>query len=226
MLDETLKSFVGHQIELSPAVGRDATSDATDALERGHRTSITAVVVGLTEQWQLRIDTDDLNVLRLGDRAVYAQPISSATLFRIQGMLEVLTHHPLPAECLLTPFDHDGILERRQWLRIPTVLPVRVEMRGTGQDCAMVIETTSIDLSGGGLKIRNGPPCKDGSRVALVIELPGCPIDVEAEVLETMPGGMARLRFVRMTESAYRRVVRHLFDVQREARMRRPVEYS
>jgi PilZ domain-containing protein len=208
---------------LSAAVGREAAREGLGALERSRTPAVSAVVVRMTEQSQLCIESDDLDVLKLGDRAVYAQPVSSATLFRIQGMFEILTYDPLPAECLLTPFAHDGVLERRQWIRVPTVLPVRLELAGNAHAGKMRIETTSVDLSGGGLKICDGPSAKDGLHVEVVIELPTGPIEVAAEVLETMPDGITRLRFVQMKESAYRRVVRHIFDVQRASRRAREV---
>jgi hypothetical protein len=218
MLDETLRSFVGQRVDLSAAVGRDAAREGSRPSGGGHTSRVSAVVVRMTEQSQLCIESDDVEVMKLGDRAVYVRPVSSATLFRIQGMLEVLTYDPMPAECLLTPFSHDSMLERRQWIRVPTVLPVRIELKGTAHTGKMIIETTSVDLSGGGLKICEGPSSEDGLHVGVVIELPTGAIDVGAEVLETMADGVTRLRFVQMKESAYRRVVRHIFDVQREHR--------
>jgi len=79
---------------------------------------------------QLRRETDAMRILHLEDGAVFAEPISNSALLRVQGTLEVLAYQPPSAVCVLTPFDQSGALERRQWIRVPTVLPVEIEARG------------------------------------------------------------------------------------------------
>jgi PilZ domain len=213
MIDpEVLNSFVGQSVELSPAAGRQA----------GHRTAkgsqpLVADVVGVTERSQLRLEGTDLRVVELDGRAVHAESMSVSASLRIQGMLEVLAPPVQPAVSVLTPFEHPGAIERRQWARVPAVLPVVIEGSGAN-DGDQSFRTLSVDLSGGGIKLNGAPDVGVGSWVTLAIELPTGPVEVEAEVLETVCGGATCLRFLRMPESVRSRIVRHVFHVQVEVR--------
>ena len=210
MLDEDLlSSFVGHWIDLRPAAGRDA-HNRTKAIA-----PLVAKIIGKTKQSQLHLETDDIRVLELRDRAVLAESTSSTALFRLQGMLEVVDNRPAPFACLLTPFDHPGALERRQWVRVPTVLPVTFDVRRA--DDVSTIRTVSVDLSGGGMKLRDMAGVTVGSTISLAIELPSGTIEVRAEVLDIRQG-LGRLRFLAMSESAHQKIIRHTFNVQIELR--------
>ncbi len=212
MLDtDLLNTFVGHAVELSPAAGRDAVHRAT----RG-APPLVAEIVGFTERSQLHLEGTDMRMVELDGRAVHLESTSSAALFRIQGMLEVLVEHPRPALGVLTPFDHPGAVERRQWARVPSLLPVELEIGRGGGDA--VVRTVSVDLSGGGIKLDAGAGVKVGSWVTLAIELPSGPVEVEAEVLQVSRDGTTSMRFLRMPESARRHIVRHVFQVQIELR--------
>jgi len=210
MLDEELlSSFVGHTIDLRPAAGRDAHTRTT-ATE-----PLVARIIGKTKTSQLHLETNDVRVLELRDRAVHAESTSSTALFRLQGMLEVLDGQPAPLVCLLTPFDHPGALERRQWVRVPTEIPVTIDTsRG---DEAGAIRTVSVDLSGGGIKLRAMDGVTVGANPALALELPSGTIQVRGEVMDVR-GGFARLRFHTMSESVHQRIIRHIFSVQIELR--------
>jgi len=204
--------FVGHWVALRPAAGREAMRDTGAAAASGG-TAPVAMITSTMGRAQLRLETDDLRVLRLKDRAVYAEPTSSATRFRVQGMFEVLTEHPPPVVCVLTPFDHPGALERRQWVRVPTVVPVQIDCGG-GIGDRDTVRTVSVDVSGGGIRLHDRIGVKVGTWVSLAIELPSGLVEVDAEVLEVRRDGATRLRFLRMPESVHSRIVRHVFDIQ------------
>jgi c-di-GMP-binding flagellar brake protein YcgR len=209
--------FVGHWVALRPAAGREAAPGA-HAAGPGAGSPLVAMVTSTTGRAQLRLETDDLRVLHLKDRAVYAEPTTSATRLRVQGMLEVLADPAPPAVCVLTPFDHPGALERRQWVRVPTVLPVRVDESDGGDGDGDPIRTTTVDVSGGGVMLRDGISAKVGAWVTLALELPSGPVEVRAEVLGPRREDATRLRFLRLPESVHSRIVRHVFDIQIEAR--------
>lgn len=213
MLDtELLNTFVGHSVELNAAAGREAVHRA----RKGAR-PLVAEIVAITERSQLRLEGTDTRMLELDGRAVHLESTSSAALFRVQGMFEVLDQHPQSALGVLTPFDNPGSVERRQWARVPSLLSVQLEsLRSSDGDGA--VRTVSVDLSGGGIKLDNGSGVKVGSWVTLAIELPSGPVEVEAEVLEVGGNGTTSLRFLRMPESARRQIVRHVFQVQIELR--------
>jgi hypothetical protein len=209
---DVLNRFVGQAVQLSPAAGRQA----------GHRTSnggrpVVVQVVGMTERSQLRLEGTDMRVAELHGRAVHAESTSISASLRVEGMLEVITQQPQPVVSVLTPFDHPGAIERRQWARVPTVLPVVMESTKP-REGDEPFRTLSVDLSGGGIKLNGGPEVRVGSWVTLGIELPSGPVEVEAEVLEVGRGGMTCLRFLRMPESVRSRIVRHVFHVQIEVR--------
>ncbi len=217
MLDEDfLRSFVGQGIELRPAAGRNAAREDQKASYRGGL-AVVATVTGTTERSQLRIETDDMKVFELADRAVSAECISSLALLRVQGGLEVLANGPLPPVIsVLSPFDHPGAVQRRQWARVRCVVPVRIHTRDwleTGWD-EEAVHTESIDLSGNGIKVGTGPEVTVGTTVTLVVELPTGPVTVKGEVLERGDDGVTRLEFLRMPEAMRKRIVRHVFDVQ------------
>jgi c-di-GMP-binding flagellar brake protein YcgR len=163
------------------------------------------------------METGDTNVFELSDRAVYAECISSLALLRVQGGLEVLADRSVsPVICVLSPFDDPGAVERRQWVRVRCVVPVRIHTRDwqeTGWD-EEAVHTESIDLSGNGIKLGGGPEVTVGTTVTLVVELPTGPIRVKGEVLERAHDGVTRLGFLSMPEAATKRIVRHVFDVQ------------
>ena len=215
--DDFLRSFVGQGIELRPAAGRDAVREGQKASYRGGGLAVVATVTDMTERSQLRIETGDMNVFELADRAVYAECISSLALLRVQGGLEVLATGPVPPViCVLSPFDDPGAVERRQWVRVRCVVPVRIHTRDwfeTGWDDEAV-HTESIDLSGNGIKLGTGPEVTVGSTVTVVIELPTGPVKVKGEVLERGHDGVTRLGFLGMPEAMRKRIIRHVFDVQ------------
>jgi hypothetical protein len=219
---DLLNSFIGHPIELRPAAGKDAVRDKQTTAVRGGTRLVAAAVTGVTERLQLRLETNDVRIMDFKDRAVYAEVNSSLVLLRVQGMLEVLGGDPPPTVCVLTPFDHPGAIERRQWVRVRTELPVGIERRGRTDEDEGPIRTATVDLSGGGIKLRASFVGKVGSRITLALELPSGPVEVEAEVLELGRNGMIRLQFLNMTESVRKRVFRHVFDVQRKLRKPAP----
>jgi hypothetical protein len=212
-----LKSFVDQGIELRPAAGRDAVREGQKPSHRGGGLAVVATVTGTTERSQLRIETGDMNVLKLADRAVSAECISSLTLLRVQGGLEVLANgSPPPVVCVLSPFDDPGSIERRQWVRVRCVVPVRIHTRDSlesGSD-EEAVQTESIDLSGNGIKLGTGPDVTVGATVTLVVELPTGPVTLKGEVLERRRDGVTRLGFLGMPEATRKRIIRHVFDVQ------------
>jgi c-di-GMP-binding flagellar brake protein YcgR len=159
---------------------------------------------------------------------VFAEFSSSEALFRVQGMLEVLIRNPAPVVCLLTPFETPEAVQRRQWVRVRTVLPVEVDCLADDEaendiiEGENVVRTVSLDLSGGGIRLRDGKGIEVGSELTMVVELPSGPIEVKGVVLEIQRNGDARVRFLNPPESARGRIVRHVFDVQMEIRRSRP----
>jgi len=214
---DIFSAFVGRWVELRPADRAGALRVTKTELQRWDR-PLEVAVISRTGNSQLRLGTKDRRVLDLADRAVYAEFSSSEALFRVRGMLEIVDHHPPSTICMLMPFEHPEAIQRREWVRVRTVLPVEIATCKRSAGDGKVIRTTSVDVSGGGIKLRDGLGVGVGSKVILAVELPSGPVEIGAEVLEIEPDGATRLRFLKVPESARRRIVRHIFDAQIETR--------
>jgi hypothetical protein len=208
--DDVLDLLARRGVRLRPGVGDQAVPGTPERWAE----PVQVAVIGVTESWQLRLETDDERVVELRDRAVYAEFSSSEALFRIHGTLEVLTDRPLSTVCRLMPVAGPEVIQRREWLRVPTSLPVTLRYRDGGK----VMDTISIDLSGGGIQIRDGPGLGVGSTATLTIALPSGPVQVECEVVTFGADGAVKLRFLETPEVVSQRIVRHVFDVQLELR--------
>jgi hypothetical protein len=199
---DVLSDLVGRRIELRPALGHDRRSAAWDIPVR-------ADALSLTERSQLRLRVIDPRIVDLGDRPVYGEFSSTEALFRVHGNLEILETPSPPVVCLLTPYQRPEMIQRRQWLRVKTELPVQIACPAL-EEAQMV----SVDLSGGGVCLRGDLEIDPESELTLTVELPSGPTTVQGEVVDVCREGTVRVRFLRLPESARVRIVRHVFDVQ------------
>jgi hypothetical protein len=211
---DVLSDLVGRRIDLRPALGRDSRSSEWDVPVR-------ADAVSLTQRSQLRLRVIDPRIMDLGDRPVYGEFSSSEALFRVHGSLEILDTPSPPVVCLLTPYDRPETIQRRQWLRVKTELPVQIACPPE-EEARMV----SVDLSGGGVCLRGDLETDPGSELTLTVDLPSGPATIQGEVVDVSREGTLRVRFLRIPESVRVRIVRHVFDVQldlRKGRRHRPL---
>lgn len=177
-----------------------------------------AVVLGVTDRSQLELTTTDDRVLHLDWHDVHAETGSGNGTFRMLGTLEVVVHRPGTTVCLLSPHSAGEVRPTREWLRVRTEVPVHVANLLGATDEEAVVDTVSVDLSGGGIRLRDGTGLKVGSTLTLLIELPSGPVEVDCQTVSQGHDGSAGLRFLRRPESVSQQIIRHVYDVQLAAR--------
>ncbi|HXW34078.1 MAG TPA: PilZ domain-containing protein, partial [Acidimicrobiales bacterium] len=104
--------------------------------------------------------------------------------------------------------------QRRQWVRVRVAVPV--ELKGTGTRKAS-LSTSTVDISGGGVRLGDARPMRRGDGVSMAIELPDGSVEVTGRILDIASGGEARVKFEGLSEGASKRIVRFVFDVQRDS---------
>ncbi len=159
---------------------------------------------------------------------------TGAELVRLVGTVHLIVTDRVPLIAAFRPQRPPEQLQRRQWVRVPTALPVRYR-RGHvaglhlvgppgGSRHAGEASATAVDLSGGGVRLSGLAPVDPGTGLVLVLDLDSGPVEVEAEVLGRLADGTVRLRFVKVSEAVSQRIVRQVYAVQLRRRRLLPVE--
>lgn len=219
--------------ELSALVGRWAYLRPTDgqAVVRAGRVgpapapvppafgtdSVEVAVVSSLDR-VLRCETRDRRAVALGGRPVVVEFGANEAMVRVPGTVRVMIDKPLPIVLAVTaigPLEH---LQRRQWVRAQVVVPV--ELRADAHHGGGTVRTTTIDLSGGGVRIKMPDSLPQGEELRLVLWLPDGPIEVDGTVLDDTDGQSVRVAFDHVPESVSKRLVRFVFDVQVKHRRR------
>ena len=107
------------------------------------------------------------------------------------------------------------ILQRREYVRVQTSRPVLVSIGGRGQ-----IESSSVDLSGGGMLLGGLEHLPVGSQLEFRLTTDGDspPITGTGRVVRSDHNGRCAIAFRSISEGNRRRLIRFLFDCQREER--------
>jgi c-di-GMP-binding flagellar brake protein YcgR len=215
---DELSALIGRWARLRP-LGPEPFVDATDAVGGGRLRVVPApeppVEVALVSCLDsvLRGETRDRRALALAGRSVLVELGASEAMVRVPASVRILVDQPLPVVLALTVTGALEHLQRRQWVRARVQVPVEVQAEGTrGGDAPFRAQT--VDLSGGGARLRTAEPLHAGEEIHLILWLPSGPIDVPAVVLEAIGDGTARVAFERVAEAVAKRLVRFVFDVQ------------
>jgi len=214
--EHELGALVGRWARLRPADGEPVVRDGHGARTEaglampGADWVEVAVISNLDEV--LRCETRDRRAAALGGRPVYMELGLSEAMLRLPGKVRVMGDHPTPVVLAVSatgPLEH---LQRRQWVRAQTSVPVEllVDARHGGG----VFRTTTLDLSGGGARVKLVGPMEVGELVHLTFWLPEGPLEVAGTVLDATTDGSLRVAFEQVPESVSKRLVRFAFDVQ------------
>lgn len=116
----------------------------------------------------------------------------------------------------LRPID---VLQRREYVRVRAARPVLVMLAGT----SAAIETSSVDLSGGGMLLSGLDHVRVGERIGFRLQLErdgdlGSQIVGTGTVVRSDPGGKRAVSFDSISEGDRRRLIKFLFECQREER--------
>ncbi|MDA8280880.1 MAG: PilZ domain-containing protein [Actinomycetota bacterium] len=160
----------------------------------------------------LRCETRDPRAVALAGRPVLVELGATEAMVRLPGMVRVLIDRPLPIVLAVTARGELEYLQRREWVRARVTVPVEIVVDATHGGRAF--RSTTVDLSGGGARIKLAGPVEEGEAVRLTLWLPTGPLEVDCNVLEVIEESTARLVFDNVPEAVCKRLVRFVFDVQ------------
>lgn len=108
------------------------------------------------------------------------------------------------------------VTQRRKHVRVPLMLPVALARAGGGPSW----ESTTIDLSGGGMLVGGVPELEVGEEVvfSLALEQRGPPVCGTARVLLARRGHARAMQFDRLDDDERERIIRVVFERLRVAR--------
>jgi c-di-GMP-binding flagellar brake protein YcgR len=111
-----------------------------------------------------------------------------------------------------------GVTQRREHVRVPSRLPIRVQRLLAGGEPTGPLDTFVIDISGGGLRIAGPDVLRVGDRIRFELALPEGRERLEgrARVARRATDGTHGLEIDDVPEGRRDRIVRHVFERQRE----------
>ncbi len=204
-----LGALVGRWARLRPTDGAGIVRDGASRRPAGDWVEV-AVVSNLDTV--LRCETRDQRALGLAGRPVLVELGAPEAMVRLPATVRVLVGSPPPVVLAVAVAGELEHLQRREWVRARVTVPVEITVDATHGGGSF--RSTTVDLSGGGVRIRLAGPLEEGEPVGLTLWLPTGPIEVDCTVLEVTEDGMARLAFDRAPEAVSKRLVRFVFDVQ------------
>lgn len=209
--------------EMGALIGRWArlrpTDGATTASARHLRSvgdaargdSVEVAVVSSLEM-VLRCETRDRRAMQLDGRPVMVELGAPEAMLRVPATVRVLVDHPLPIILAVTVSGELEHLQRRTWVRARVQVPVEVVTDASREEGTF--RATTVDLSGGGARLKTSEPLRSGEPLGLTLWLPGGPVEVDSEVLGISGDGTARVVFLQVPEAVGKRLMRFVFDVQ------------
>ena len=110
-----------------------------------------------------------------------------------------------------------SLIQRREYARVQADLPVSVVREsGDGEQ----ITARTVNISGGGVMVRGVPEVELGERVCVVLWLDDGrrPLETPARVVRDVEPGVVGLLFDLIDEPARERLIRYVFEREREQR--------
>ncbi len=108
------------------------------------------------------------------------------------------------------------VIQRREYVRVKAARPVQITLEGS----SAAIESHSVDLSGGGMLLGGLDHVRVGERIGfrLCTETDGAQIIGTGTVVRSDPGGRRAVAFDSISDGDRRRLIKFLFECQREER--------
>jgi hypothetical protein len=162
----------------------------------------------------LRMESRDPRVLGLDGVAVIVECPTGDELVRLKGRLDVLVRVPPPFLAAVVVFDEPLRIQRRRARRVRTRVPVRLLRDRKGAFPVAAVLTETLDLSAGGMLVRDADGIGAGEGVVVELDLPGGTLRVRGRVLEVRAGGRGRVAFEELPEGTTKRLARYVFTVE------------
>lgn len=217
MEQHELGALVGRWARLRPADGDALLQPGNlQRLVNGAAAEVVEVAVVSALDRVLRCETRDRRALALAGRPVLVELGASEAMLRVEATVRVLVDRPLPVVLAVPVTGELEHLQRRQWVRARVQVPVEVVTEATRGPLGF--RATTVDLSGGGARLRTAEPLAVGDQLRLLLWIPGGPVEVDCTVLHLGGEGSAQVAFDAVPEAVSTRLMRFVFDVQVRAR--------
>ncbi|NPV92031.1 MAG: hypothetical protein HPY50_14790 [Firmicutes bacterium] len=176
-----------------------------------------------------------------GDTMVLAMPMSRGEIVTLRRETRVLINFmlndanhafeapilermrdPLPVFVVRLPTEAVK-RQRRSWVRVPASLRISyTTVKDKVIDDELFLETSTIDVSGGGLLFYSDRGYRPGESMRIILHLPKRPLEVKARVIRStiIPDQQPRLyqtgvEFIDIRERQRDRVMKYIFEQQR-----------
>jgi PilZ domain len=156
----------------------------------------------------------DERVQRLGGSEV---AVESTTERGIQRYTGTLVLHPRPELLEISVSGDAERIQRREWARVAATVPVRVKVLDGGM--ATPGETSSLNISGGGILIRDTwhLPLGVDARIEIVIDAGQPPVRALARVVRDVGTDQKGLRFEDLARDDSERLMKFVRERERAA---------
>jgi len=161
----------------------------------------------------VHIESADARILGLDRRAVVVDFRSDDELIQLEGSLELL-RSSAPYLVALHPVAMPDKLQRRNWVRVPTKVAVRLTDAAAPAGGEVWHATTTRDLSPGGACVMTVGDVHAGQQLRIDLQLASGRIEVQGEVLRVLDDGTTRIKFHGVSESDVQRLLRHHVDLE------------
>jgi c-di-GMP-binding flagellar brake protein YcgR len=156
----------------------------------------------------------DRPMARYRDQQATVEVVTARGVRRLAGVVDPDAGHPEVLYVHRT--GEEDVLQRRDWVRVEAVVPVKVvvtEPRGSA------FETTTLNVSGGGLLLRDPAGLELGTVVCVdILPEPGAaPISVAGRVVRRAAAGLAGVSIEHVEREDERRLVRFVIARERHA---------
>jgi c-di-GMP-binding flagellar brake protein YcgR len=200
-----------------------AVSPAPPSLPAGRKVDIRLPYVGTLpatveasspDKLLVTLAVADARVKRLGGTEV---AVESTTERGIQRFTGTLVLHPRPELLEIAVSGEAERIQRREWARIGATVPVRV--RAVGDSIKTDGETGSLNISGGGILIRDPwhMPLGLDVRIEIVIDADDPPVRALARVIREIGTEQKGLRFEDLARDDSERLMKFVRERERAA---------
>lgn len=215
-LADRFSGLVDLRVTLTPVGnGQEPSGDGGSSVATTSA-GIDARTVGVAET-ALRAESADPRVLGLDGRSVTAEFHQPDRLFRLVAQVDIMIRDSMPYVLAIRPMTGPEEVQRRNWVRVHTVVPLAIRLPGGGAGTPTKAVTETIDLSAGGARIMPVAGLDPGMHVAVSVSIDTGDEELEADVLEATESA-ARLRFTDVSEGASTRITKHVFDAMMASR--------
>jgi hypothetical protein len=151
---------------------------------------------------------------RYRDQQATVEVVSARGVRRLAGVVDPDAGHPEVLHVHRT--GEEDVIQRRDWVRVEAAVPVKVVVTEPG---GTAFETTTVNVSGGGLLLRDPAGLEVGAVVCIeIVPEPGAtPIPIAGRVVRRAAAGLTGVSIEHVEREDERRLVRFITARERQA---------